>query len=121
MSSSEWFRSTDLWVMGPARFHCATVLMHDPCPIENNEIGQILRFFRRGWFPAQFVKVRRLIRFKNYSNSYVPIIIEVIDERGTDYCARGDEASCPIWAREIQSHPRLILPNFNTDGVCPNC
>ena len=24
--SSEWFRSTDLWVMGPARFHCATLL-----------------------------------------------------------------------------------------------
>ncbi|KAL4119631.1 hypothetical protein QTP88_012427 [Uroleucon formosanum] len=21
-----WFRSTDLWVMGPARFHCATLL-----------------------------------------------------------------------------------------------
>ncbi|KAL3108857.1 hypothetical protein niasHT_015033 [Heterodera trifolii] len=29
---------------------------------------------RRGWFPAQFVKV--------------------IDERGTDYCARGDEMVC---------------------------
>ncbi|VDM51251.1 unnamed protein product [Toxocara canis] len=31
----EWFRSADLWVMGPARFHCATVLhrvvsMHRP-------------------------------------------------------------------------------------------
>jgi hypothetical protein len=25
--SSEWFRSTDLWVMGPARFHCATLLL----------------------------------------------------------------------------------------------
>ncbi len=24
--SREWFRSTDLWVMGPARFHCATLL-----------------------------------------------------------------------------------------------
>jgi hypothetical protein len=26
MSSRAWFRSTDLWVMGPARFHCATLL-----------------------------------------------------------------------------------------------
>ena len=25
--SRAWFRSTDLWVMGPARFHCATLLM----------------------------------------------------------------------------------------------
>ena len=25
-SSSGWFRSIDLWVMGPARFHCATLL-----------------------------------------------------------------------------------------------
>ena len=25
-SSRAWFRSTDLWVMGPARFHCATLL-----------------------------------------------------------------------------------------------
>ena len=25
--SREWFRSTDLWVVGPARFHCATLLM----------------------------------------------------------------------------------------------
>lgn len=25
-ASSEWFRSTDLWVMGPARFRCATLL-----------------------------------------------------------------------------------------------
>lgn len=25
-TSSEWFRSTDLGVMGPARFHCATLL-----------------------------------------------------------------------------------------------
>ena len=24
--SREWFRSTDLWVMGPARFLCATLL-----------------------------------------------------------------------------------------------
>ena len=22
----KWFRSIDLWVMGPARFHCATLL-----------------------------------------------------------------------------------------------
>ena len=26
ISSRAWFRSTDLWVMGPARFHCATLL-----------------------------------------------------------------------------------------------
>lgn len=26
-SSSGWFRSIDLWVMGPARFHCATLLL----------------------------------------------------------------------------------------------
>ena len=26
MLSRAWFRSTDLWVMGPARFHCATLL-----------------------------------------------------------------------------------------------
>ena len=25
-TSRAWFRSTDLWVMGPARFHCATLL-----------------------------------------------------------------------------------------------
>ncbi len=25
--SRAWFRSTDLWVMGPARFHCATLLL----------------------------------------------------------------------------------------------
>ena len=30
---------------------------------------------RRGWFPAKFV--------------------QLIDERGKDYCARGDEAVCP--------------------------
>ena len=24
--ADEWFRSTDLWVMGPARFLCATLL-----------------------------------------------------------------------------------------------
>ncbi len=24
--SREWFRSIDLWVMGPARSHCATLL-----------------------------------------------------------------------------------------------
>ena len=26
MISRSWFRSTDLWVMGPARFHCANLL-----------------------------------------------------------------------------------------------
>ena len=26
MISRPWFRSTDLWVMGPARFHCASLL-----------------------------------------------------------------------------------------------
>ena len=26
--SSGWFRSIDLWVMGPARFHCATLLRY---------------------------------------------------------------------------------------------
>ena len=26
-TSRAWFRSTDLWVMGPARFHCATLLI----------------------------------------------------------------------------------------------
>ena len=26
--SRAWFRSTDLWVMGPARFHCATLLVY---------------------------------------------------------------------------------------------
>ena len=26
-SSREWFRSIDLWVMGPARSHCATLLV----------------------------------------------------------------------------------------------
>ena len=26
--SKAWFRSTDLWVMGPARFHCATLLVY---------------------------------------------------------------------------------------------
>ena len=26
--SRAWFRSTDLWVMGPARSHCATLLLH---------------------------------------------------------------------------------------------
>ena len=31
--------------------------------------------FRQGWFPAKFV--------------------QVIDERGRDYCVRGDEAVCP--------------------------
>ena len=25
-SSEEWFRPIDLWVMSPARFHCATSL-----------------------------------------------------------------------------------------------
>ena len=25
--SREWFRSIDLWVMGPARSHCATLLV----------------------------------------------------------------------------------------------
>ena len=25
--SRPWFRSTDLWVMGPARFHCASLLL----------------------------------------------------------------------------------------------
>ena len=25
--SGEWFRSTDLWVMSPARYHCATPLV----------------------------------------------------------------------------------------------
>ena len=28
LHSRAWFRSTDLWVMGPARFHCATLLLH---------------------------------------------------------------------------------------------
>ena len=28
--SRAWFRSTDLWVMGPARFHCATLLFLFP-------------------------------------------------------------------------------------------
>ena len=28
-SSSRWFRSTDLWVMGPARFRCAIELHHN--------------------------------------------------------------------------------------------
>ena len=23
-----WYRSLDLWVVGPARFHCATLLLH---------------------------------------------------------------------------------------------
>ena len=27
--SGEWFRSTDLWVMSPARYHCATPLVTD--------------------------------------------------------------------------------------------
>ena len=25
-NSRDWFRSSDLWVMGPTRFHCATLL-----------------------------------------------------------------------------------------------
>ena len=29
--SRAWFRSTDLWVMGPARFHCATLLAVRRC------------------------------------------------------------------------------------------
>ena len=29
--SRAWFRSTDLWVMGPARFHCATLLQQHQC------------------------------------------------------------------------------------------
>ena len=29
--SRAWFRSTDLWVMGPARFHCATLLLLLEC------------------------------------------------------------------------------------------
>ena len=33
--SREWFRSTDLWVMGPARFLCAT-LLKIRCPILNS-------------------------------------------------------------------------------------
>ena len=27
--SGEWFRSTDLWVMSPARYHCATPLVSE--------------------------------------------------------------------------------------------
>ena len=29
-TSREWFRSIDLWVMGPARFRCATLLQITP-------------------------------------------------------------------------------------------
>ena len=31
--SRAWFRSTDLWVMGPARFRCATLL----CKLTNKK------------------------------------------------------------------------------------
>src|SRR4029434_280984 len=30
LPSREWFRSIDLWVMGPARFRCATLLFPHP-------------------------------------------------------------------------------------------
>ena len=34
-SSRAWFRSTVLWVMGPARFHCATLLKWCPSHVES--------------------------------------------------------------------------------------
>ncbi len=36
-SSRAWFRSTDLWVMGPARFHCATLLTVDCAKLERKK------------------------------------------------------------------------------------
>ena len=41
--SRAWFRSTDLWVMGPARFHCATLLFLQIQPPALNL--QLLLFF----------------------------------------------------------------------------
>ena len=40
-SSSEWFRSTDLWVMGPARFRCATELSQ-VCDKFSMNVGTLL-------------------------------------------------------------------------------
>ena len=39
--SRAWFRSTDLWVMGPARFHCATLLFLQPNPIPHQHNLQL--------------------------------------------------------------------------------
>ncbi len=53
-NSRAWFRSTDLWVMGPARFHCATLLS---C---NHSSGFDKNF--NFWFYFSF------IQFKDSSN-----------------------------------------------------
>ncbi len=43
-SSRRWFRSIDLWVMGPARFHCATLLAHTHhCLIHRAHMAPVLR------------------------------------------------------------------------------
>ena len=47
--SGEWFRSTDLWVMSPARYHCATPLVtgrqppQNPYHLQTNPHTQLLK------------------------------------------------------------------------------
>ena len=39
LRSRGWFRSTDLWVMGPARFLCATLLKKCDGPFQKLRYG----------------------------------------------------------------------------------
>jgi hypothetical protein len=50
--SRAWFRSTDLWVMGPARFHCATLLLYilPPTIIEKGGGGGVFQITIHGIF-----------------------------------------------------------------------
>ena len=45
--SRGWFRSTDLWVMGPARFLCATLLKADRNQTDTYHYDNFINNFRR--------------------------------------------------------------------------
>ena len=63
--SRAWFRSTDLWVMGPARFHCATLLHGQRT---RNESTRRLEQQKQG------NKERKKERIKNIKNRTIQII-----------------------------------------------
>ena len=59
--SGEWFRSTDLWVMSPARYHCATPL--------NSEYLRLLYPLNIGLSPENFTQVTSIQPNKNVIKS----------------------------------------------------
>lgn len=81
-ASRGWFRSIDLWVMGPARFRCATLL-----PVQNAVVMQIRSLQRSGmgslelfWQGSHLICLRMSQGMLGAENLRLPLSQSVIGE-----------------------------------------